>query len=361
MDRPRFADAGLAVLAAALVLPVTLGGDEAPGVLEDSTGIADVGWLFFLAVHLPLVWRRRAPLTVFWVVAAFAMLSTQIGFTGVFLITAPLFALYAVARHRSPHHLWAPVVVFVLALGWTWVYSGPPGEVLIGILSVLTATVVLGLSQRLHQDYRRQQLEHQARTAATAERVRIAREVHDIVAHNLAVMVALADGAAADPANAPDLLAKTSATGRAALTDMRRLVGLLREGEQPLAPQPGLADLPDLVDQVRAAGLPVEFHQEGLPDKDNPGIGLIVYRITQEALTNTLRHAGSGVLAQVRLRHSDSEVDLEITDTGSGHPGDGGHGLAGIAERAAAYGGTVSAGPVAGGGWRVHARLPWEV
>ncbi|MCK2242673.1 MULTISPECIES: sensor histidine kinase [unclassified Crossiella] len=361
MDRPRRTDAGLAALAAALVLPVTLGGDQAPGVLEHSTGVTDLGWLFFAAVHLPLVWRRRAPLTVFWVVAAIAVLSMLAGFTGVFLVSAPLFAVYAVARHRPTPHLWAPVAVFVLALGWAWVTSPPPTPVLIGILSVLTATALLGLSQRRHQDYRRQQLEHQARTAATAERTRIAREVHDIVAHNLAVMVALADGAAADPANAPDLLAKTSATGRAALADMRRLVGLLREGEQPLAPQPGLPDLPDLVDQVRAAGLPVELHQEGLPDKDNPGIGLVVYRITQEALTNTLHHAGAGVRAQVRLRHTDTEVELEITDTGAGQPGDGGHGLAGIAERAAAYGGTVSAGPAADGGWRVHARLPWEV
>ncbi|WHT22241.1 histidine kinase [Crossiella sp. CA-258035] len=360
MNRQRLHDGGLAALAAALVLPVTLGGDHAPGVLEPGTGVHDLGWLFFAAVHLPLVWRRRAPVAVFWLVAALALGCYLIGFTGVFLVSAPLFALYAVARHRTAWQLWPAVAVFALLVGWAWL-AGGPRQVLIGVLGTLAATALLGLSQRLRQEHQRQQLAHQARAAATAERTRIAREVHDIVAHNLAVMVALADGAAADPANAKDLLAKTSATGRAALADMRRLVGLLREGEQPLAPQPGLADLDDLAEQFRVAGLPVELRRETLPDNEDPGLGLLVYRITQEALTNTLKHAGGGARAQVRLRHKDNTLELTVADNGTGQAGEGGHGLAGIAERAAACGGAVSAGVSADGGWLVRARVPWEV
>ncbi|MCO1578567.1 histidine kinase [Crossiella sp. SN42] len=360
MNRQRLHDAGLAALAAALVLPVTLGGDDAPGVLEPGTGVHDLGWLFFAAVHLPLVWRRRAPAPVFWLVAALALGCYLTGHTGAFLVSAPLFALYAVARHTTARQLWPAVAVCALLVGWAWLTGGPPTQVLIGVLSTLAATALLGLSQRLRQDHRRQQLDHQARAAATAERTRIAREVHDIVAHNLAVMIALADGAAADPANAKDLLAKTSATGRAALADMRRLVGLLREGEQPLAPQPGLADLGDLAEQFRVAGLPVELCREALPDNEDPGLGLLVHRITQEALTNTLKHAGPGARAQVRLRHKDNTLELTVADNGTGRPGEGGHGLSGIAERAAAYGGAVSAGPSADGGWLVRARVPWE-
>lgn len=361
----RSVDAGVAALAAALVLPVTLGGDQAAGVLVPGTGVTGWGWLGFIAVHIPLFWRRRAPALAFWAVAAIAGLCVLGGTTGVFLISAPLFAVYALARYRPVGRLWPAVAGFGLVVGWAGALGGPPWPVLIGILATLAATALLGLTLRLRQEYQRRRLAAEARAAAAAERARIAREVHDIVAHNLAVMVALADGAAADPDNAPDLLARTSATGRQALADMRRLVGLLREGgadgAESLAPQPGLADLDDLITQVRAAGLPVELSTVDLPEQDNPGAGLVVYRIAQEALTNTLKHAGPGARARISVRGNGNAVELEVTDNGTGSAGSGGHGLKGLAERAAAYGGRVSAGAAPGGGWRVHASVPWEV
>jgi signal transduction histidine kinase len=217
--------------------------------------------------------------------------------------------------------------------------------------------------------------DQQAQLAAATERARLARELHDIVAHNLAVMIALADGAAftatVAPERAADAMQQVSGTGRQALAEMRRLLGLLRDSQPPqapseLAPQPGLEDLDELVDQVRAAGVRVTLTRAGVAGAWGPGAGLAVYRIVQEALTNTLKHAGPQASAQVRLRYTAAGVDLEITDDGAGRPAQpaaataGGHGLAGMTERAASYGGEVQAGPCRGTGWRVRARLRFD-
>ena len=219
--------------------------------------------------------------------------------------------------------------------------------------------------------------DHQAQLAAAAERVRIAREVHDIVAHNIAVMIALADGAAytaeASPGQATSLMRQVSATGRSALGEMRRLLGVLREPAAPgPAPQPSLDDVDDLIATVRAAGMPTRLTVTGQPFPLPPSAQLALYRTIQEALTNTLKHA-PGATAQVRLAYRPGEVELEVTDHGrpgavpaaraapaagaSAGPHGGGHGITGMRERAAIFDGQVSAGPRPGGGWRVHTVL----
>jgi len=182
------------------------------------------------------------------------------------------------------------------------------------------------------------------------------------------VMVALADGAAltatAAPERAADTMHKVSATGRQALGEMRRLLGVLRDDDAGRTPQPGLGNLDALVEQVRAAGMQVALTTEGVPGAWGPGAGLAIYRIVQEALTNTLKHAGPEASAHVRLRYRDDAADVEVSDDGAYQPAApalaAGHGLAGMTERAAAYGGHLEAGPRAGGGWRVHVSMRFD-
>jgi signal transduction histidine kinase len=208
-----------------------------------------------------------------------------------------------------------------------------------------------------------------ARLAAAAERSRIAREMHDIIAHNLAVIVGLADGgryaAVRSPERSSQALGAIAITGREALSELRRLLGVLAgddDGAADLAPQPGLTDLEGLLDRVRAAGLPVRAVVRGDPSGLSEGQQLTVYRIVQEALTNTLKHAGPAATAEVILDYADGAVDVQVTDTGrgaaAGSPDGDGRGLHGMRERAAVYDGTLHAGPAPAGGWRVEAHLP---
>ena len=196
-----------------------------------------------------------------------------------------------------------------------------------------------------------------------AERERIARDLHDVVAHSLSVMVIQAQAAErvleGEQTSAREALASIDATGRQALAEMRRLVGMLREREYTLSPQPGMGQLDLLLDQVRAAGLPVEIETQGEPRPLAPGVDLAAYRIVQEALTNVLKHAGPAS-ARVTVRYAANGVELEVADDGVG-AGDGppgGHGLAGMRERVAVYGGALEAGSVNGRGFRVRATLP---
>jgi signal transduction histidine kinase len=211
----------------------------------------------------------------------------------------------------------------------------------------------------------------QAQVAAAAERARIARELHDVVAHNVSVMVVQADGAAyalaTDPGRAREALAAISATGRQALTEMRVLLGVLRRNDEnaavALAPLPGLGQLDELIEQTRAAGVPVSCAVEGIPQPLPGGAALAAYRIVQESLTNTRKHAGPGASAHVLLRYVGDVLEVTVTDDGIGAAAtcDGaGHGLTGMTERAQMYGGSVQAGPRPGGGFQVTARLPVE-
>ena len=206
-------------------------------------------------------------------------------------------------------------------------------------------------------------LQHQAEQAAAAERVRIARELHDIVAHHLSVIVLQAAGARASGKAAEAALEKIEISGRQALAETRRLLGVLRESseETGLAPQPGVGELDVLADSVRAAGMPVNLVIKGEPAALPAAVDVSVYRIVQEALTNVLKHAGPA-RADVTIGCADEEVTIEITDDGTGDPRDGtrasGHGLAGMHERVAIFGGELHAGPRPGGGFAVRARLP---
>jgi signal transduction histidine kinase len=202
--------------------------------------------------------------------------------------------------------------------------------------------------------------------AAAVERARIAREMHDSVAHHLTVIVALSDGALAAVTRAPDQAADAirdvSGTAREALAETRRLLGVLRadSGQELRLPLPGLADLEDLFARVRAAGLPVRYERSGTVADLPPGMQLAVFRLVQEALTNTMKHAGPGASAAVRLKLTPAEVRVEVEDDGAGRAGQPrapGGGLTGMRERVSAFGGELECGPRHPRGWRVAARL----
>jgi signal transduction histidine kinase len=205
------------------------------------------------------------------------------------------------------------------------------------------------------------ELERDAQVAVSDERARMARELHDIVSHNLSVVVLQAAGARASGAGAATL-EKIERSGREALVEMRRLLGVLREDDNDaaeLGPQPGIAQLEALATGVRAAGLPVELNADGDFAHLTPAVELSVYRIVQEALTNALKHAGPA-RAEVRIRRESGTLTVDVLDDGrgSGGSGAGGHGLLGMRERVALFGGELRAGPRPEGGFAVHATLP---
>jgi signal transduction histidine kinase len=236
--------------------------------------------------------------------------------------------------------------------------------------TIVTLVVMLLVRRVLGDRERRAQLAERerdvaAREAVVEERARIARELHDAIAHNVSMMVVQA-GAERRVLNrrqgsTGEVLQTIEEIGRGALTEMRRLVGMLREGgEHQLSPQPGLGEVPRLVAQVREAGLPVELRVEGNQRQLPVGIELSAYRIVQEALTNALKHAGDAT-ASVCVRYGEDTLELEIIDDGPGAAAPiagGGHGLAGMRERVALYGGRIDTGHKASGGFRVRVLLP---
>jgi signal transduction histidine kinase len=330
---------------------------------------------FTIALVAPLLWRRRAPLLVFLTIAAVA-LAHWLADEQLLADSALLVAIYTVAAQESTRRLVLAAAILVIGISLAvarW-ESTPTILTFVLLSGMAMAAIALGVNARTRRRYlaaveeRAARLEHerdqQGRLAAAAERARLAREMHDIVAHHLAVMVALADGAGfmagRDPERSTAAMEQVSRTGRQALAETRRLLGVLRdESEAALAPQPGLADLDGLLEQVRAAGLRVTLETSGRPVALGSGAELTVYRLVQEALTNTLKHAGPDARATVRLRYEEDGIDVEVTDDGRRrtHVASGGQGLSGMRERAAVYGGAVEAGPRGAGGWRVHARL----
>jgi signal transduction histidine kinase len=329
-----------------------------------------------LALVLPLLWRRRAPFLVFWCVFGAALGQTLIS-AELSDDLALLIAFYMVAARMPPRRVLAAAAALECGGALFAILRESPGNKVsmwAGLSLCFAATAMLGYYARDRAARTERERRQEAENAVAAERARVAREMHDIVAHNIAVMVALADGAAYTIAQNPDqaaaLMSHASQAGRSALTEMRRLLGILRQpgaAAPGSAPQPALADLDTMIDTVREAGLPVRLTVSGQPFPIPPSAQLALYRIIQEALTNTLKHAGA-TSAHVRLHYRDGEVDLEVTDDGRPaaiaapvSPGAGsmaaGHGLAGMRERAAVFGGEVSAGPRPEGGWRVHALL----
>jgi signal transduction histidine kinase len=207
--------------------------------------------------------------------------------------------------------------------------------------------------------------DQQAELAAAAERARVAREMHDIIAHSLSVVVTLADGAVASAANNPDsarqAMERVADTGRTALAEMRRLLGVLGPGgeEGDLQPQPGMDRLPELIENFRAAGLPIRVETIGTAP-DDASVQLALYRIVQEALTNVLRYSGGPKKVDVQVRYGNDGSEVTVTDDGStvtDYDGGAGRGIIGMRERASLFGGVAEAGPIRGG-WRVHASIP---
>ena len=329
--------------------------------------------IFCGALCAPLLLRRLSPFLCFGVVA-FVALAQWLLATPQLADAAVLIALYWVALEGDPAEvlLAAGTVqagAIMAAVRWS---PSEPLKVWVGLTGLATAAGVLGVTIRqrrallasLHEKAARLEFERdqQGRLAAAAERARIAREMHDIVAHNLSVMIALAEGASyamdISPERAAEATRRVSATGREALVEMRRLLGVLREGSeaQPLEPQPSLDRLDELLARVNAAGIPVTMDLDGDPHELADGVQLTVFRVAQEALTNTLKHARRPTRAHLALSCRPGAVELEVTDTGSAQPlvAAGGRGLHGMRERAATYGGKLEAGPRPQGGWSVH-------
>jgi signal transduction histidine kinase len=372
-----------------------------------------------LLTSLPLAARRRFPLSAFVVLLAGALATKQ--YTTYVTFLAIVFAGYsavAYSRFRGAAALSMLPAGLLVAAGF-WNAMGPnfaaspipplpagagPGPgfrfqaaaqwrvpgVVVGFSLILIA--VIGNALQARDRMRRLRAEHAAATrrALDEERGRIASELHDVVTHNVSVMIVQAGAArqvlTADPAEATEALLAVESSGRAAMTELRHLLGLLSPatdtGDAPaagagpdrgatgagrgLSPQPGLGQLQPLIDRVAAAGLPVSLQVSGVPRAMSPGLDLAAYRVVQEALTNVIKHAGTP-RTTVRLDYRDAELVVEVADAGRPIPAAGpassagpgsGRGLLGLRERVALYGGELDAGPRPGRGWLVRARLP---
>ncbi|WP_132192911.1 MULTISPECIES: sensor histidine kinase [Kribbella] len=352
--------------------------------------------LLGVAMLVPLIWRRTHPELVFFSVSAVAVLQwlsgarLQAGNVGL------LVALYAISVYGEVRY--SRIALAVGGLGVLMAtaryYGNADWRQQITVMVALGALVfgvwAFGERRRTRGLYvaqleeRAAQLERdrdrEAKLAVSNERTRIAREIHDVVAHGLSIMIVQADGglyaADASPEQAKKALATIGDTGRASLTEMRKMLGLLKQDAQPQdgsapldpnqpRPQPGVCSLPELIDNVRDAGLSVDYQVTGTP-RDLPALlGLTAYRIVQEGLTNTLKHAGPGARASVHLDFGGEMLTVVVTDDGRGAgvapSSDPGHGLVGMRQRASISGGTVNAGPKAGGGYEVIAKLPYNL
>jgi signal transduction histidine kinase len=377
--------AAVLVLLGLIALPVTVRAEHLGALVAVPAAV----------IGAPIVARRKHPDKVFWAVIA-------IGAVQVFTqqpiwpsdVAVPI-ALYGLAAYRSRRDsllglgsCFVGVMVLVSRL-----HVGIPPDVpmlrrllvetlVIGFFAApITIAWVMGDSMQYRRAYylgleakaRRLELERdqQAQIAAATERARIARELHDVVAHNVSVMVVQAEGAAyamdSAPENTRKALGAIAETGRSALVEMRRLLGVLRtqDGAAERAPQPGVDQLEDLLEQVRSSGLPVEFTVDGVPVELPQGVALAAYRIVQESLTNARKHGGPAVSAAVGMYYGERELRLVVQDNGRGAMAltDGqGNGLSGMRERVALFGGALSAGPLAAGlgGFQVEAVLPYE-
>ena len=330
-----------------------------------------------LAMTVPFVWRRRRPLPVLVVVAAVLAGSSfawNIAEKAVYPTIAIVVAVYTAAAHCDLRR-----ALFGLGLVMVTVFAHQVGvQHDFGdfvFIAVMTGSVwVAGRGVQAHRaraveaagraTAAESQAEERTTTAIAEERLRIARELHDVVAHSVSVMTVQAAAerrVLQDNDAAKEVLVSIEETGRQAMSEMRRLLGMLRAGHEqlPLSPQPGVDYADGLVEQVQAAGLPVQWRTEGEPRPLPAGVDLAAYRIIQEALTNALKHAGPAT-ATVTVRFGPGELELEIADTGRGANGaaGSGHGLIGMRERVSLYGGEFHAGNRDDGGYVVRARLP---
>ncbi|MFP3461918.1 sensor histidine kinase [Arthrobacter globiformis] len=383
--RPRVMDAVVVACYAVLVVPTVIDAVNAGRW-------AAVGLL--AAVALSLFLRRRRPVTVVAFVAVAEVGVTLLHPWGSNVSAGLWFSLYAVAVVHTRRFALVTMAVATAPLALLYFLSavGPlerelpnrpvsPEEFHL-VTSIAAGTSIafsniiatgIGISVRQRREHEQEiaaWAAQSARLGSVNERNRIAREMHDVVAHSLTVMVALSDGAAVvvrrDPERAAEVLAELSRTGRAALADMRRVLGVLRDdatgGQAPREPLADGASLGKLLDGFRTAGLPVHYSHTGPALPEDVALQLTVYRIVQESLTNVLRYGRALSRVDVLVVREDSMVTIDVLDDGRGTvdmvtPGGTGQGLTGMKERAGIYGGTVEAGPAAGGGWHVRAVL----
>jgi signal transduction histidine kinase len=378
----QFLDVGVPVLLAVLAI-TQLVADEPPG----NAALVTVG---ALAAVLPLAVRRRFPLAVSTVVVAGVVLQVVAagGAPATFAsFVATMICIYTLAREARPVGIAVGYAIILAAVTYVTVLQArsDPVEPFEFVYPLVYFGLAGGLGALVRQRALRlsavegraaaleSELEREAELAAAQERARIARELHDVVAHGLSLMVVQAEAAEEllghDPGAAVQPLRRVQDTGREALGEMRRLLGVLRAadgGAPSTAPQPSLLRIPDLVREAADVGLTVDVEVTGESAGLTLGLELAAYRIVQEALTNTRRHARA-TRACLRLDHTADSLRIEVTDDGSGPSDDGpgptdgghaGHGLVGMRERAALYGGTLTTGTAPGGGFRVVAVLP---
>jgi signal transduction histidine kinase len=344
-------------------------------VAVDGPGTRTLRILVALLYSVPLLWRRRYPIPVLALICAVLLLRVLTADTpdyGVMPFPAMLIATFSVACYVQPLAVALPPVALPVAAMLTtlntdyWSGGGTPGDVAILCFFVAAAWGAGRVVRiRSHQvAAARAESGDRAREAVAQERTAIARELHDVVAHSVSIIAVQAGAAEAyvdrDPARAREHIGAVRRTAAETLTEMRRLLDVLREDEALYTPQPTLAGLERLVDEVRATGVPVELTREGDVDGLPAGIDLAAYRIVQEALTNVRRHAG-GAPTRVHVRRVDGSVEVEVVNAAPTQPGEGpggGHGLVGMRERVRLYGGSLDAGAGDDGGFAVRARLP---
>jgi signal transduction histidine kinase len=373
-------DSGLALVAAGWPMAFFASMPVPSGV---PVGMVALGYALVLLHTLPLAARRRFPGTVLGICVASGLAIAGPFLPPFFLGPAILVAVYSVAAYGDRWVSLAGLAAAELALAAVQLTRGSFEELAawVQFALIVGAAWVLGYfvgdrhvyAARLEERTAEleQAREELAQRAVAEERLRLARELHDVVAHSMSV-IAVQSGVGAHvaesrPEEVGKALATIEATSRATLEELRRLLGVLRQDSEPqasLAPVPGLADLDSLLGEVAKAGLAVRLRVEGTPSPLPAGVDLSAYRIVQEALTNVVKHAGPAQ-AQVTIGYRDRDVTVEVTDDGRGAAapaGDGrggtGHGLVGMRERVAAFGGDLETGPRPGGGFRVAARLP---
>lgn len=347
-----------ALIAAALAGVALLLGQEA--ARQGQKPLDATAYALVVLVHLPLVLRGRAPVVVCGLVHATWLVYITAGYWAVVCSFGPLLAVYTVASLRAV----CVSLPCAVLLGGVWIYAGAVshtdswpsvvGQALVYPAVLWRFGVVARRSAELTRQLRREQAER-ARREVAEERGRIARELHDVVAHHMSV-ISVQTGLArfvfdTDRRTARAALDTIDATGKEALDELRRMLMVLRAADDgaPSAPMPGLARLEEMAERIRAGGVPVAVTVEGTPRPLAPGLELCAYRVVQEALTNVVKHA-PGARAEVRLTYEPHQVTVSVADDGEGVIPDrvrsgGGHGLLGMRERAKLYGGQISIGP----------------
>lgn len=381
-DHPRTADWLLVLLLTGIAIPFALNAEVGPGQRE----LGLLGWSFVILMNVPVAWRRLAPVPALWSTIAVTLPFWTLDYPDDPSGPNLLILVYSLAAHegrpRSVRHFWAGVGILsaVLLAGVISTQDDIPWIALPANVVVFGTAWILGDNLRTRRQYlaeleekatrTEEQQAAQAQRALAEERARIARELHDVVAHSMSVMVVQAGAARRmldrDPARAAEALGAIEETGRESLTEMRRVLGVLRgeDAAAELAPAPGLDDFDRLLQHCDEAGMPVEFVVSGDARRLSPGLEMNAYRVVQESLTNSLKHAGTAH-ATVRLHYDDDTLTVSITNDGRGAAAvpaaaGSGQGIIGMRERVEAHGGHLTAGPRVGGGFEVHATFRIE-